>query len=138
MQPVGKRPPSERALELLDLLGIRSLADWEPANLSHGHQMTLGLAIALAADPKLLLLDEPATGMNPSESDRMVQHIRQIRSQGVTVVVVEHDMRVIRNLCDRLVCMNFGKMLCQGEPAFVTSHPDVCQAYLGKGTFDVA
>ena len=68
----------------------------------------------------------------------MVEHIRQIRSHGVTVVVVEHDMRVIRNLCDRLVCMNFGKMLCQGEPAFVTSHPDVCQAYLGKGTFDVA
>jgi branched-chain amino acid transport system ATP-binding protein len=128
----------QRALVSLDLLGIRSLADWEPANLSHGHQMTLGLAIALAADPKLLLLDEPATGMNPNESDRMTQHIRQIREHGVTVVVVEHDMRVIRSLCDRLVCMNFGKKLCEGDPTYVTSHPDVCQAYLGKGTFDVA
>jgi branched-chain amino acid transport system ATP-binding protein len=116
----------ERALELLDLLGIRSLADWEPANLPHGHQMTLGLAIALATDPKLLLQDEPAPGMNQSASDRM------------TVVVVEHDMRVIRSLCDRLVCMNFGKKLCEGDPTYVTSHPDVCEAYLGKGMFDVS
>ena len=76
--------------------------------------------------------------MNPSESDAMIEHIRRIRDTGVTVVVVEHDMRTVRRLCDRLVCMNFGHKLCEGEPSFVTSHPEVCEAYLGKGTFDVA
>ncbi len=128
----------DRGMDLLDLMGIQSLWDREPASLPHGHQMTLGLAVALASMPKLLLLDEPATGMNPSESDAMVEHIRRIRDAGVTIVVVEHDMRVVRRLCDRLVCMSFGHKLCEGDPGFVTSHPDVCKAYLGKGTFDVA
>ena len=103
-----------------------------------GTRMTLGVAVALASQPKVLLLDEPATGMNPSESDMMIEHIRRIRDSGVTVVVVEHDMRVVRSVCDRLVCMNFGQKLCEGDPDFVTSHPEVCEAYLGKGTFDVA
>ena len=128
----------ERAMDLLDLMGIQALWDREPASLPHGHQMTLGLAVALASMPKLLLLDEPATGMNPSESDAMIERIRRIRDSGVTVVVVEHDMRMVRKLCDRLVCMNFGQKLCEGDPVFVTSHPEVCEAYLGKGTFDVA
>lgn len=126
----------DRGMDLLDLMGIQSLWDREPSSLPHGHQMTLGLAVALASMPKLLLLDEPATGMNPSESDAMIEHIRRIRDAGVTIVVVEHDMRVVRKLCDRLVCMSFGHKLCEGEPSFVTSHPDVCKAYLGKGTFD--
>jgi branched-chain amino acid transport system ATP-binding protein len=128
----------EKAMSLLEILGIPSLWDREPASLPHGHQMTLGLAIALASAPKLLLLDEPATGMNPSESDQMMEHIREIRARGVTIVVVEHDMRVIRSLCDRLICMNFGEKLCEGDPDHVTSHPDVCAAYLGKGRFNVA
>jgi branched-chain amino acid transport system ATP-binding protein len=128
----------EEALGLLDSLGIASLRDREPASLPHGHQMTLGLAVALASKPKLLLLDEPATGMNPSESDAMIDHIRRIRDSGVTIVIVEHDMRVVRKLCDRLICMNFGTKLCEGTPVYVTSHPDVCEAYLGKGTFNVA
>jgi branched-chain amino acid transport system ATP-binding protein len=127
-----------QAMDLLAEMGIDSLADREPASLPHGHQMTLGLAVAMASQPKLLLLDEPATGMNPSESDLMIDHIRKIRDSGVTVVVIEHDMRMLRKLCERLICMNFGEMLCQGDPAFVTSHPDVCEAYLGKGSFDVS
>jgi branched-chain amino acid transport system ATP-binding protein len=127
----------ERGMDLLDLMGIQFLWDREPASLPHGHQMTLGLAVALASMPKLLLLDEPATGMNASESDAMIEYIRRIRDTGVTIVVVEHDMRVVRRLCDRLVCMSFGHKLCEGDPSFVTSHPDVCKAYLGKGTFDV-
>jgi branched-chain amino acid transport system ATP-binding protein len=86
----------------------------------------------------LLLLDEPATGMNPSESDMMISHIRQVRERGVTVVVVEHDMRVVRSVCDRLVCMNFGEKLCEGTPDYVTSHPEVCEAYLGKGATSAA
>jgi branched-chain amino acid transport system ATP-binding protein len=128
----------DRGMDLLDLMGIQSLWDREPASLPHGHQMTLGMAVALASMPKLLLLDEPATGMNPSESDAMIEHIRRIRDTGVTIVVVEHDMRVVKRLCDRLVCMSFGHKLCEGDPSFVTSHPDVCKAYLGKGTFDAA
>jgi branched-chain amino acid transport system ATP-binding protein len=128
----------ERAMEVLSFMGLETLHDREPASLPHGHQMALGLGVALASDPKLLLLDEPATGMNPSESDDMVEHIKRIRDSGVTIVVVEHDMRMIHNLCDRLVCMNFGTKLCEGDPRYVTSHPDVCEAYLGKGTFDVA
>ena len=128
----------DRAMDLLALVSLEQLWDREPASLPHGHQMTLGLVVALASMPKLLLLDEPATGMNPSESDAMVDHIRRIRDSGVTVVVVEHDMRTVRKLCDRLVCMSFGHKLCEGDPSFVTSHPAVCEAYLGKGTFDVA
>ena len=128
----------DRAMDVLGLMGIQSLYDREPASLPHGHQMTVGLAVALASMPKLLLLDEPVTGMNPSESDAMIGHIRRIRDTGITVVLVEHDMRTVRKLCDRLVCMNFGNKLCEGDPTFVTSHPEVCEAYLGKGTFDVA
>jgi branched-chain amino acid transport system ATP-binding protein len=127
-----------KAVEILEFLGIAHLRDEKPESLPHGHQKALGVAIALASEPKLLLLDEPATGMNPSESDMMISHIRQVRRRGVTVIVVEHDMRVVRSVCDRLVCMNFGQKLCEGSPDYVTSHPEVCEAYLGKGAFSAA
>ena len=127
-----------KAIEILEFLGIAHLKDERPEGLPHGHQKALGVAIALASEPKLLLLDEPATGMNPSESDMMISHIHQVRKRGVTVVVVEHDMRVVRSVCDRLVCMNFGQKLCEGSPDYVTSHPEVCEAYLGKGAFSAA
>ena len=127
-----------RGIELLEFLGIAALRNEKPESLPHGHQKALGVAIALASEPKLLLLDEPATGMNPSESDMMIGHIRQVRDRGVTVVVVEHDMRVVRSVCDRLVCMNFGEKLCEGTPDYVTSHPEVCEAYLGKGASSAA
>jgi branched-chain amino acid transport system ATP-binding protein len=127
-----------KAVEILEVLGIGGLRDEKPESLPHGHQKAFGVAIALASEPKLLLLDEPATGMNPSESDMMISHIRQVRDHGVTVVVVEHDMRVVRSVCDRLVCMNFGQKLCEGTPDYVTSHPEVCEAYLGKGSTSAA
>ena len=133
-----ERVLEENAMAILDLLGISALRDEKPESLPHGHQKALGVAIALASKPKVLLLDEPATGMNPSESDMMIAHIRQVRDRGVTVVVVEHDMRVVRSVCDRLVCMNFGQKLCEGDPDYVTSHPEVCEAYLGKGSFSAA
>jgi branched-chain amino acid transport system ATP-binding protein len=127
-----------KAMELLDFMGIASLRDEQPQSLPHGHQKALGVAVALASNPRLLLLDEPATGMNPSESDEMIGHIHKVRERGTTVIVVEHDMRVVRSVCDRLVCMNFGQKLCEGDPTYVTSHPDVCEAYLGKGVVDAA
>jgi branched-chain amino acid transport system ATP-binding protein len=68
----------------------------------------------------------------------MIGHIRHVRERGTTVVVVEHDMRVVKSVCDRLVCMNFGQKLCEGDPEYVTSHPEVCEAYLGKGVVDAA
>ncbi len=133
-----ERELERKAIEILEFLGIAALRDEKPESLPHGHQKALGVAIALASEPKLLLLDEPATGMNPSESDMMISHIRQVRDRGVTVVVVEHDMRVVRSVCDRLVCMNFGQKLCEGDPDYVTSHPEVCEAYLGKGATSAA
>jgi branched-chain amino acid transport system ATP-binding protein len=133
-----ERELENKAIEILEFLRIAALRDEKPESLPHGHQKALGVAIALASEPKLLLLDEPATGMNPSESDMMISHIRQVRERGVTVVVVEHDMRVVRSVCDRLVCMNFGQKLCEGDPDYVTSHPEVCEAYLGKGASSAA
>jgi branched-chain amino acid transport system ATP-binding protein len=133
-----ERSLEEKAMEILEFMGIAALRDEQPQSLPHGHQKALGVAIALASNPKLLLLDEPATGMNPSESNMMIEHIRNVRQRGTTVVVVEHDMRVVRSVCDRLVCMNFGQKLCEGDPDYVTSHPEVCEAYLGKGAFSAA
>lgn len=127
-----ERELEEKAMVILEFLGLAALRDEQPQSLPHGHQKALGIAVALASDPKLLLLDEPATGMNPSESDMMIEYIRQVRDRGTTVVVVEHDMRVVRSVCDRLVCMNFGQKLCEGDADYVTSHPEVCEAYLGK------
>jgi len=135
---VEEKELAEKGVEILQFLGIAHLRDEKPESLPHGHQKALGVAIALASAPKLLLLDEPATGMNPSESDMMISHIHQVRDRGVTVVVVEHDMRVVRSVCDRLVCMNFGQKLCEGTPDYVTSHPEVCEAYLGKGASGAA
>jgi branched-chain amino acid transport system ATP-binding protein len=85
-----------------------------------------------------LLLDEPVTGMNPSESKHMTDLIKKIRDLGITIMLVEHDMKVVMGVCERVVVVNFGEKLCEGPPEYVQSHPDVCTAYLGKGTFDVA
>jgi branched-chain amino acid transport system ATP-binding protein len=128
----------EEALRILDFVGLTALAERDPGGLPYGQQMALGLAVALASAPRLLLLDEPATGMNPTESDVMIEHIRRISESGVTVVIVEHDMRLVRSLCDRLVCLNFGEKLCEGPPEFVMSHPQVAAAYLGRGGFHAA
>ena len=108
------------------------------SNLPHGHQRALSIAVALATKPKLLLLDEPVTGMNPSESAQMTEHIRAIRKSGVTVVIVEHDMKVVMGLCDRLVVLDYGAKICEGPPDVVCVDPLVCEAYLGKGKFDAA
>jgi branched-chain amino acid transport system ATP-binding protein len=130
-----ERALQEEARRVLDFVGLERVAEQESGSLPHGQQMALGLAVALASQPKLLLLDEPATGMNPSETDLVIAMIKKLHESGVTIVVVEHNMRVVRSLCDRLVCMNFGEKLCEGDPGFVTSHPEVCEAYLGKGGF---
>jgi branched-chain amino acid transport system ATP-binding protein len=101
------------------------------SNLPHGHQRALGMAVALAAEPRLLLLDEPFTGMNPEETRRMMDLIRQVRDSGVTILLVEHDMQAVMGLCDKITVLNFGSLLAEGEPGEIRANPEVIEAYLG-------
>jgi branched-chain amino acid transport system ATP-binding protein len=89
------------------------------------------MAVALAAEPRLLLLDEPFTGMNPEETRVMMDLVRKVRDHGVTLLLVEHDMQAVMGLCDRITVLNFGKLLTEGTPEEIRSHPDVIEAYLG-------
>jgi branched-chain amino acid transport system ATP-binding protein len=120
---------SEEILAFFDLAG---LAAEQAFNLPHGHQRALGMAVALAAEPKLLLLDEPFTGMNPEETRRMMALVTQVRDRGVTVMLVEHDMQAVMGLCDVITVMNFGTLLTEGTPEEVRRDPAVIEAYLGS------
>lgn len=122
----------EEAERILELMGILEEREELAQDLPHGHQQALGIAIAMAAHPKLLLLDEPATGMNPEERSIMMQRIRKIAATGVTILIIEHDMKVIMNLCSRIVAINYGKKIAEGGPSEIRSNPQVIQAYLGK------
>jgi branched-chain amino acid transport system ATP-binding protein len=119
------------AEELLDFFELADRAQ-EPAGiLPHGLQRALGLAVALAAEPRLLLLDEPFTGMNPEETRRMMELIRRVRDRGVTILLVEHDMAAVMGLCDRITVLNFGRLLAEGTPDAIRRDPEVIEAYLG-------
>ena len=122
----------ERALTLLEFFGIDKLRHELAGNLPHGHARTLGMAVAFAAEPKLILLDEPFTGMNPEETRTMMQLIRAIRDRGVTIMLVEHDMQAVMGLCDLITVMNFGSLLAEGTPEEVRNSPAVIEAYLGR------
>lgn len=122
---------TERGLGLLDLVGLRKQAYNQAANLSYGTQRRLEIARALATDPKVLLLDEPAAGMNPSEKSEVMELIRKISSLGRTIVVIEHDMKLIMNLCGVITVLNQGLKICEGTPAEIRNNPDVISAYLG-------
>ncbi len=124
----------DRARETLAFFGLDGLAEEPVSNLPHGHQRMLGMAVALAAEPKVLLLDEPFTGMNPEETRRMMALVRRIRDDGVTVMLVEHDMQAVMNLCDIVTVMNFGALLVEGAPDEVRNDPAVIEAYLGSAT----
>jgi len=127
-----------KALEIIDFMGLGHVRDEQARSLPHGFQRALSVAVALATGPELLLLDEPVTGMNSTESKHMTDLIKKIRDLGITVILVEHDMKVVMGVCERVVVINFGEKLCEGTAEYVQSHPDVCEAYLGKGTFDAA
>jgi len=122
----------DRAGELIDFFGLSALREELASNLSHGHQRALGMAVALAAQPKIVLLDEPFTGMNPEETSQMMKLVRSVRDRGVTIMLVEHDMHAIMGLCDTITVMNFGSLLTEGTPHEVRTNPKVIEAYLGS------
>ena len=119
--------------EVLDFTGLAAHADQLTRNLPHGHQRVLGIAMALAAQPRLLLLDEPVTGMNLDESGRVMDLVKTIRSRGTTILLVEHNMKAVMGTCERIVVLNFGQKLAEGTPTQVSTSPEVIQAYLGTG-----
>jgi branched-chain amino acid transport system ATP-binding protein len=125
-----------RAQELLEFVGLGRSAEHLARNMPYGDQRRLEIARALATDPKLILLDEPTAGMNPQETRQASDLIFKIRDSGLSVVVIEHDMRFIFNLCDRVLCLVRGEALVEGTPSEVQSDPRVIEAYIGTGEGD--
>ena len=121
----------EAVLEILEWLELTDVMDQEVGNLSFGRQRAVELARLLAADPAMLLLDEPAAGLNMHETDDLARRITEIRDQGRTVLLVEHDMSLVMDISDEIVVLNFGEKIAEGRPSEVQSNPDVIQIYLG-------
>lgn len=125
------------AAEILDYLDIGHVRGEKARNLPHGYLRALGIAIALAAQPRVLLLDEPFAGMNPEEKDRAVRMVRGIRDRGVTVLLVEHDMPSVMRISDRVVVLNFGSKIAEGTPEQIQRNEAVIDAYLGREDEDL-
>ncbi len=128
----AEKAMNEKAMELLKVFNLDQEADTISANLPYGKQRKLEIARAMATNPKLLLLDEPAAGMNPNETAELMENISYIRKQfGMTILLIEHDMKLVSGICEKLTVLNFGRTLVQGETKEVLSNPEVIKAYLG-------
>ena len=124
---------TEEAMELLKVFGLEAEADTLADNLPYGKQRKLEIARALATKPKLLLLDEPAAGMNPNETQELMDTIRFVREHfDMTILLIEHDMKLVSGICEELTVLNFGRVLCQGKTSDVLNNPEVIKAYLGE------
>ena len=123
----------ERAMELLDIFGMQDLADEVSGSLPYGAQRRLEIVRALATDPKLLLLDEPAAGMNPHETEELMENIAKIRDQfGIAILLIEHDMSLVMGVCEGICVLNFGRVIAKGTADEIQANPAVIEAYLGK------
>lgn len=123
----------ERALQLLKVFDLDKEADYKASNLPYGKQRKLEIARALATEPKLLLLDEPAAGMNPNETKELMDTIRFVREHfGLTILLIEHDMKLVSGICEKLTVLNFGQVLTEGDTSDVLNDPQVIKAYLGE------
>jgi len=128
-----ERAMDERALEILEVFDMKEQADVLASNLPYGKQRKLEIARALATNPKLLLLDEPAAGMNPNETAELMDTIRLIRDKfEITILLIEHDMKLVTGICEKLTVLNFGMVLTTGTPDVVLNDPEVITAYLGE------
>ncbi|GDY12556.1 hypothetical protein LBMAG53_14340 [Planctomycetota bacterium] len=131
--PAASANSTANVNELLDFVGLHEAAERRAGDLPYGHQRRLEIARALALGPQLLLLDEPAAGMNPAESHSLMELLCRIRASGITILLIEHDMAVVMGISDRVVVLNFGTVIASGTPAEVRRHPAVISAYLGAG-----
>jgi ABC-type branched-subunit amino acid transport system ATPase component len=122
----------QKALSLLGGVGLAPVAEQPAASLAYGSQRRLELVRALASEPQLLLLDEPAAGMNAAESADLAERLRAWANSGVTLLVIEHDVSLVMSLCDRVGVLNFGKLIAEGTPDEIARNPEVIEAYLGK------
>ena len=127
-----ERELRDAARETLQFLGLKTRADQQASALPYGELRLLEVAVALAAKPKLLLLDEPVSGMNPVETASFMRLLGEIRGLGITVLLVEHDMKMVMGVSDRVICLNQGRIIASGAPAEIQRNPEVIKAYLGE------
>ncbi|MBZ4653065.1 MAG: transporter ATP-binding protein [Peptococcaceae bacterium] len=123
----------QEAMDALRFVGLETKADEQVKNLSYGQQRLVEFARALAAKPKLILLDEPAAGMNPTEKANLLRLVSLLQEKGYTIVLIEHDMKLVMNICETISVLDHGKKIAEGRPEHIRKHPDVISAYLGKG-----